>query len=143
MRFDDLADALDEIALHYRVENRDHIARQYQLASSALRQADFIPPDPSQLDDVGEAIRDDIAEWRAFGEITRLTEMQEDRPYLSELTQIAKIGPKTAQTINQETGASSIEDIRELADEEKLEEISGIGPKTATTIRRSIAQIDK
>jgi DNA polymerase (family 10) len=140
-RFDELADALDEISLHYRLEDRQHIAHQYQKASSSIRTADFIPPDPSELPDVGNAVRDDIAEWRAFGEIERLESMREERPYLSELTRISKVGPKTAQTLNNEAGVETVEDVKELAERGELEEVSGIGPKTATTIRRSIAQL--
>lgn len=143
MRFDDLADALDEISLHYRLEGQEHVAHQYQKASSSLRKAEFLPPDPSQLDNVGDAVRDDIAEWRAFGEIGRLSALREERPYLAELTQISKVGPKTAKTLYEETGAETIDDIRALAKNEKLRSVSGIGPKTATTIRRSIAQMEQ
>lgn len=139
-RYGELADALDELALHYRLDGRGSLARDYQLAASALRKAEQIPPDPSHLDGVSRRTRDSIAEWRAFGAIEELTLLREENPYLSDLTEIASIGPKRAKQINEETGAETIEDIKELRDEERLEEISGIGSKTATTIRRSIAQ---
>lgn len=140
MRFEELADELDEISLHYKLDGRDHIARQYQLASSALRTEKFIPPDPARLDDVGTAIRDDIAEWMAYGEIPRLQELREARPYIGTVTEIAKVGPKTAERMNEEKGVESIDDVKKLAENGELEDVSGIGPKTATTIRRSIGQ---
>lgn len=141
-RYAELADALDELSLHYRLDGRGRLARDYQLAASELRTAEHIPPNPAELDNVSRRVRDSVAEWRAFGEIDELTEFREKRPYLSNLTRISKVGPKTAKTINEETGATDIEDIRGLADNGELENISGIGPKTATTIRRSIAQLE-
>lgn len=140
MRFETLADALDEIALHYRLEDRDFIARQYTKASEELRKAEFLPPDPARLEGVGDAIRDDIAEWRAFGEIDRLTEFREKRPYLSNLCELPKVGPKTAKRLYQEKDAVTIADVQTLADNAELEDVSGIGPKTAETIRRSLGQ---
>jgi len=99
-----------------------------------------MPPDPSQLDQVGVRVRDHIAEWMAFEEIDELQEYRDKRPYMSSLTEIAKVGPKTAKSMHDEFGAETIEDVKSLDDEDKLEEVSGIGPATATTIRRSIAQ---
>lgn len=140
-RYGELADALEELSLHYRLEDKESVARDYQIASSEIRTAEDLPPDPAELDYVSNEVRDTIAEWRSLGEIDKLTEFREKRPYLKKLTQIAKIGPKRAQTINDETGATNIEDVRELDDNDELENISGIGPKTATSIRRSIAQL--
>jgi DNA polymerase (family 10) len=137
-RFKDLADALDEISLHYDLQDMSHVSRQYQKASRELRKADFIPPDPSEIDHIGDAVRDDIAEWRAFGEISRLESMRAERPYLSNLTKIEKVGPTTAQSIYNEKGAVSVEDVRELAENDELEDVSGIGPKTATVIEEDI-----
>lgn len=140
-RYAELAEQLDELALHFRLDGDERVARDCQLAASEIKQAEFLPPDPSELDAVSYRVRDYIAEYRGYGEIPILIEMREKHPYLSELTRISKIGPKTAQTIHEETGASNISDIRELDENGELEDISGIGPKTATTIRRSIAQL--
>jgi len=141
-RYGELADALDELSTHLRLEEDEREAYLYQRAASTLRTEESIPVDPSDIDGVDKSARDEIAEWRSIGEITRLEKLREQRPWLSELTRIAKVGPKTAQTIHEETGASDIEDIRELADDNELKNITGIGSKTATTIRRSIAQLE-
>jgi DNA polymerase (family 10) len=140
-RYADLADALDEMADHLRVTERGSLARDYEIAASGLRTVESIPMNPSELDCVSNEVRDAVAEWRAYGEIDKLQAFREKRPYMSSLTRIASVGPKTAQTINKETGAESIEDVRQLRDNGELEDISGVGPKTATTIRRSIAQL--
>ncbi len=140
-RYEELADALDEIALHLRVTDEGSRARDYEIAASGLRTAESIPMDPAELDYVAESVRDSVAEWRAYEEIDKLQAFREKRPWLAELTTIASIGPKRAQTIHKETGAENIEDIRQLRDGGELENISGIGEKTATTIRRSIAQL--
>lgn len=141
-RYGDLADALEELALHYRLDDNDSLAHDYHRAASELRTAESLPPDPSSLPNVETTVRDHIAEWRAYEKIEDLEEYREERPYLSSLTRIAKVGPKRAKKFYEETGATDISDIRELADTGELESVSGIGPKTATTIRRSIAQLE-
>jgi DNA polymerase/3'-5' exonuclease PolX len=140
-RYGELADALDEIATHLRVTGDGRIARDYEIAASELRTMEEIPMDPSEADGISENVRDSIGEWRAYGEIDKLQEFREKRPHVSNLTKIKSIGPKRAQKIHEETGASDIEDIRELDENGELEDVSGIGTKTATTIRRSIAQL--
>lgn len=133
-RFRNLVDALDEIALHYRLDDKAFIARQYEQAAETIMGADMLPPDPSDLDGIGDAIRDDIAEWRAFGKIPRLESMRNTRPYLADLCRLDGVGPKTAEKLNHELGVETVEDV---AHREDLILVSGIGEKTAKDIRNS------
>jgi len=138
-RFDELADMLDEIGLHYRAIGHEQKGYQYTKASKSVRKADFIPPDPSEIDNVGDAIRDDIAQWRMRGEIDRLEDFREDRPYLSNLCKLREVGPSTAENIYREKNVETIDGVKDLIDDGKLTEISGIGSKTAATIKRSVS----
>jgi DNA polymerase IV (family X) len=141
-QYDELADALAELSTHYEAEGHGRKARQYQLAASELRYTEHMPPDPTDLPDVSRTVRDHIAEWRAFKEIDKLTELREKRPYLSELTRAKSVGPKTAEKIYNETGAETLEDLEEILESGEITDVHGIGSKTATTIRRSVAQLD-
>lgn len=141
-RYDELADDLMELSLHLQAEGSGRASRDCQKAASEIRQAEFIPPDPSEMRDVSTAVRDYVAEWRAFQSIDELERLREKRPYLAELANIAKVGPTTAERLHEEMGVSTIDDVRELDEDGDLEKVTGIGPKTATTIRRSIAQLD-
>lgn len=141
-RYGTLADALDDLSLHFRAEDRGRLARDCQKAASALREAEHMPPDPSEIYGIDVSVRDYIAEWRAFGEIERLDQLNAKRPYLTNLATIAKVGPTTAERLYEEAGLETVEDVKAYDSERDLENISGIGPKTATTIRRSIAQIN-
>jgi DNA polymerase/3'-5' exonuclease PolX len=139
-RFDGLLDALDELALHYRVMGKKHVARQYENAAESIMSEQFIPPDPARLDGIGESMREEIAEWRAFGRIERLERFREQRPYLTELCEVKSIGPSTAESLYDETGVETIEELTSLSNEE-LQSVTGIGPKTARSIQQSTRQM--
>jgi DNA polymerase (family 10) len=141
-RYDELSEQLDELSLHFRLEGRGRLARDCQLASAEIKQVDFLPPDPSDLDGVSTRVRDFVAEFRAYGEIPKLTEMREKHPYLSDLTRVKSLGPKTARDIYEETGVETLDGLQELLDSGEIEDIHGIGSKTATTFRRSLSQLE-
>lgn len=142
-RYGELADALDELALHHRLDGRDRLARDYQLAASSLRTAEIIPPDPAELSDVSARTRDSIAEWRAFGRIEELQTLRDKRPYLKELTSVKSLGPKTAKSIHEELGVETLSELETHLEDGTITEVHGIGSKTATTFRRSVAQLDR
>jgi len=135
-RYAELAEALDDLALHLKAEGKSGLAREYQLASSAMKTAEHMPPDPSDIDDVSVRTRDSI-------EIDKLTELREKRPYLSKLTKVKSLGPKTAKQINEETGAETLDDLERLLESGEIENIHGVGSKTSTTFRRSLAQLNR
>lgn len=138
-RYGELADALEQISLHLDAEGNDYMSSQYRKAASELRQVEFIPANPAELESIGSIVRNDIAEWRAFGELDKLQEFEQKQPHISNLCQIAKVGPVRADELHEALGVETIEDVKDLEDGE-LESVSGIGTKTSTTIRRSIAQ---
>lgn len=140
-RFHDLADALDEIALHLRLEGNTYQANQYRKASESLRKAEFLPSDPSDIPNIGPSIRDDIAEYRAFGEIERLEDMREKRPYLSNLVEVDNVGPKRAQALHKGADISTVDDIIEVCDNGDLTTVSGIGEATSEKICRSARRV--
>lgn len=140
-RYGELADALDELSMHAGLDGQPKMARDYRKAASALRLMESMPMDPATADGISASVRDEIAEWRSRGEIDKLEQKREKRPYLSSLTRIASVGPKTAKQLHEEHGIETIDGVRGMSDD--LETIDGIGPKTATTIRRSIAQLNE
>jgi DNA polymerase/3'-5' exonuclease PolX len=140
-RYGELADALDELALHARLDNELSMSNHYRTAASALRLMESMPMDPAEADGISTEVRDEIAEWRSRGEIDKLEQKREERPYMSSLTRIASVGPKTAKLLHEQHDIDTISDVREMSDD--LETVDGIGPKTATTIRRSIAQLNE
>lgn len=141
-RYDDLSDALEELSVHAKADEDEYAARSYQIAASGLRTVESIPPNPCDLDCVDETARDAVAEWRGYGEIDKLQELQDKRPYLSELTRVKLLGPETAKRLHEQHDVHGLDDLKEMLESGEIEDVHGIGSSTATTFRRSIAQMD-
>lgn len=135
-RYGELSDDLDLIAKHLEIEGR-HEAKAYRAAADTIRTTSFIPPDPSDLDGIGTSLREDIEEWRAYGSIERLERLNDKRPWLTELTTVQGIGPKTAESLA-DAGITTREELEEAIDSDEILDVRGIGEKTAEKLGRNI-----
>lgn len=135
-RYDELSNDLDLMAKHLELDGR-HEAKAYRAAADTIRTTSFIPPDPSDLDGIGTSLREDIEEWRAYGSIERLERMNEERPWLVELTSVSGIGPKTAESLA-DAGIESTEELEEAIESGEILDVRGIGQKTADRLDRNL-----
>lgn len=127
----DIADKLEEIARYLKAEGSRE-TYSYTRAANAIYRADVIPANPAELDEVGPSLREDIETLRVRGSHPRLERLREKHPYLSNLTEIEGVGPRTAANIHEELGITTINDLREKSD--RLTEVPGIGEKRAENI---------
>lgn len=132
MTTQEIADQLAEIGAHLEADGKDREAIAYSNAADTLQTRETIPPDPSELDGIGETIRDNIMEYQRTGSIEKLDELKEEYPYLEELRQVDGVGPKTATKLNDELGISHVGELIDREDE--LPAAHRVGEKTAANL---------
>ena len=88
-----------------------------------------------ELDGVGAAIADKVAELLDTGSISALDKLEaQTPPGVVPLMRIPGIGPKTARRIFADLGLVTFEDALEAAKDGRIRAISGLGEKTEQTI---------
>jgi|APHM01.1.fsa_nt_gi DNA polymerase IV (family X) len=129
---DDLAEVLDEYATYLELDGQEGRAHAYDKAARTLRQARYVPPNPADLDGIGDAIRTKIAQYQRAGEIDELTALKNDYSWYAELRKIDGVGPKRARQMHEKLNIDTIDDVLLVGSDLTL--LSGVGPKTASNI---------
>ncbi|WP_049947481.1 DNA polymerase/3'-5' exonuclease PolX [Candidatus Halobonum tyrrellensis] len=93
-----------------------------------------------RIDRVGEAIAVKIVEYVETGEIAELEELRAELPVdMAALTRVEGVGPKTAGTLYEELGVTTLDELREAAEAGRIREVKGFGEKTEESIRENVA----
>jgi len=93
-----------------------------------------------ELSGIGKVIEEKIVQIVNDGQITALAERKERIPAdVVEFMHMPGLGPKTARRIWQELGVSTIDELRQAAESERLRTLSGLGPKTEENVLRALA----
>lgn len=129
---DGLADVLEEYATFLELDGQDGRAHAYNKAARSLRSRRYIPPDPSDIDNIGKSIRTIIATYQRSGEIAELEQLKDEYSWYVELRKINGVGPTRAKQIHEKLNVQTIDDV--LLRGNDLTLVSGIGPKTASNI---------
>jgi DNA polymerase (family 10) len=92
------------------------------------------------LSGIGKVIEEKIVQIVDDGQITALAERKARiPPDVVEFMRMPGLGPKTARRIWQELGVSTIDELKQAAESERLRTLSGLGPKTEENVLRAIA----
>ncbi|MFO8018814.1 MAG: DNA polymerase/3'-5' exonuclease PolX [Promethearchaeia archaeon] len=93
---------------------------------------------------VGESIATKIEEIIETGELEYLQELRQEFPSgLRKLMDIQGVGPKTLLKLNKELDITSLEDLKEAADNQKIRELEGFGEKSEQNIIENIKLYEK
>ena len=93
-----------------------------------------------ELSGIGKVIEEKIVQIVNDGQITALAERKERIPAdVVEFMHMPGLGPKTARRIWQELGVSTIDELRQAAESERLRTLSGLGPKTEENVLKALA----
>jgi DNA polymerase IV (family X) len=130
-----IADELEKFSDFLRLDEQDGRAYAYETAAQVLRRRRVIPPDPSQLDGIGDSTRTTIAEYQHSGTIDELEELCDEYPWYDAMRSVNGIGQARAQQIHEKFNVESLDDLILVGSDLTL--ISGIGQVTAANIIES------
>ncbi|MEJ2672426.1 MAG: DNA polymerase/3'-5' exonuclease PolX [Deltaproteobacteria bacterium] len=141
--FDQVADLLEiEEANPFRVRAYRNAARVVDGMSQNL--ADLVEREAnlSAFAGIGKDLAGKIKEIVNTGSLQLLRELEaRTPPELSEMMQIAGLGPKRVHLLHKKLGIKTPEDLREAARTGKIQEIKGFGEKIAEQILEGVGQI--
>ena len=146
-RNSDVADQFDLLADLLEIEGADSFrVVAYRRAATVMRESPAgiaqmaLDGKAKSLTGIGKTIEEKIVQIVEEGEIKALRE-RKDRipPGVISFMRLPGLGPKTARRIWQELGVSTVEELKEAAEAERLRALSGLGPKTEANILRALA----
>ena len=145
-----VADVFEEIAdlIELKGGNVFRI-RSYRAAAGTIRRLpdrleDLVErgEDLSEIPDIGEGSAEKIHEILETGTTQRLTDLHDEVPAgLTELLRVPQLGPKTAMQIHEELGVTSLSELKEACEKQRVRELDGLGDKTEQTILEGIASL--
>jgi len=100
--------------------------------------------DLTRLPGIGKDLAGHIRELATTGTLTLLEEVGRDVPRsLANLTRLDGVGPKKARKLWNELGVTSVDELEEALEAERVQALEGFGAKSAEKIRRSIQDFRK
>ncbi len=92
-----------------------------------------------QLQGIGKTIEGKIVEIVDDGEVHALTKHKQIVPVdVVSFTRLPGLGPKTARRIWKDLGVSTLPELRQAAEEQRLRTLSGLGPKIEETVLKAL-----
>ncbi len=138
--FTEVADLLEiEGANQFRVRAYREAARTIEGQSRSAREMMENGEDLTRLSGIGEDLAGKIEEIVKTGKLSQLEEIRrETPPGLSEMMELAGLGPKKVKALYGELGISSLEELEKAARSGKVAELEGFGEKTRQSILEEI-----
>ena len=98
--------------------------------------------DLTKLIGIGDDLADKIEEMVETGELGLLKKLKERVPQgLLEMLKISGLGPKRVRELHEQLGITSLEELKEAAENERIRELDGFGEKTEAKIREGISKL--
>ena len=145
----EIAEALDELgtlyeldgAVRYRVlayREAARVIRQSPVSVAELARAGRV----TELPGVGATLETKIVDLLDSGEIPATAKLKAKLPpTLIEVTRIPGLGAKTVRRLHDELGVSTLEDLREAAQGERIRGLKGLGPKVEDNVLEALARL--
>jgi DNA polymerase (family 10) len=149
MRNAEIADALSELGTLYELDGAvRYRVLAYHEAARVIRQSPLSVEElalagrATELPGVGKTLQEKIVALVSDGEIPAAAKLKQKFPAsLVEVTRIPGVGPKTARRLFDELGVTNLEDLREAAEQEKIETVRGLGEKAQQSILESLDKL--
>src|ERR671910_528602 len=147
MRNGEIAEAFEELASLYELDGAVvYRVVAYRNAAKAIREAGVSVAElatqgrAAELAGVGKTIAEKIDALLDTGSIPSADKLKTRIPSgLVEVTRIPGLGPKRAKLLPDELGVSSIEELREAAEDGRLKDVKGFGKKAEENVIAAFA----
>ncbi len=145
----DVARILDQVADLLEIEGADSFrVRAYRNAAQSISTmsrevATMVDEgeDLTEIRGIGESIAEKIEEIVKTGDLGQLAQIEERTPAeLTELLDLPGLGPKRVQTLHEELGIETLDDLRDAAERNRIRTVSGLGDRTEARIARELEQ---
>jgi DNA polymerase (family 10) len=149
MRNAEIADALTELATLYELDGAiRYRVLAYREAARVIRQSPLSVEElaragrATELPGVGKTLEGKIVSLLDTGEIPSAAKLKRKfPPSLVEVTRVPGVGAKTARRLYDELGVSSLDDLREAAEAQRIREVRGLGPKAEENVLASLGKL--
>jgi DNA polymerase (family X) len=150
MRNAEIADAFDELGDLYELDGAVvYRVLAYRQAAKAIRDTAVSVEElarqgrAEELPGIGKTIAEKLDALLETGSIPAADKLKAKFPAgLVELTRIPGLGPKRARLVYDELGISSLDELREAAESERLRTVRGFGPKAEENVLAALADYD-
>jgi DNA polymerase (family 10) len=147
----EIAAALDELGDLYELDGAViYRVVAYREAADSIRNSPVSVAElaregrATELKNVGKTLQEKIQALLETGDIPSAVKLRSKFPgELVHFTRIPGLGPKTARRIYEELGISTLEELRDAAEAERLRTVSGVGPKAEQNIGRALAKLEE
>jgi DNA polymerase (family 10) len=150
-RNDELADQLELLADLSELEGEDSFrVLAYRRAATRIRETGgpvaqlALEGKAKELSGIGKTIEDKIVQVVEKGEMEALTKRKALVPEeVVKFMRLPGLGPKTARRIWKELGLTTIAELKEAAEQERLRVLTGLGAKSEEKILKALAEEPK
>jgi len=149
MRNAEIAEAMSELATLYELDGAvRYRVLAYKEAARVIRQSPVSVEElalagrATELPGIGATLQEKIVALSETGEIPAATKLKAKFPAsLIEVTRIPGLGAKTVRKLHDELGVSSLDDLREAAEGERIRGLKGLGPKAEENVLAALAKL--
>jgi DNA polymerase (family 10) len=150
-RNDEVADQLELLADLSELEGEDSFrVLAYRRAATRIRETGgpvaqlALEGKAKSLAGIGKTIEDKIVQIVELGEMEALTKRKKlVPPEVVKFMHLPGLGPKTARRIWQELGVTTLAELKEAAEQERLRSLAGLGAKSEEKILKALAEEPK
>ncbi|MGN6216389.1 MAG: DNA polymerase/3'-5' exonuclease PolX [Solirubrobacterales bacterium] len=145
----EIAAALEELGILYELDGAvKYRVLAYSTAAKAIRESPVSVAElaaqgrATEVPGVGKTLAEKIDALLETGEIPAAVKLKAKfPPTLIEVTRVPGVGPKTARRLFEELEISSMEDLKEAAEAEKVRDVKGLGPKAEENILAALERL--
>ncbi|HKB50789.1 MAG TPA: DNA polymerase/3'-5' exonuclease PolX [Solirubrobacterales bacterium] len=145
----EIAAALEELGVLYELDGAvKYRVLAYSTAAKAIRESPLSVAElaaqgrATEIPGVGKTLAEKIEALLETGEIPAAVKLKAKfPPTLIEVTRVPGLGAKTARRLYEELGVTSMEDLKEAAEGERIRELKGLGEKVEENVLAALERL--